>query len=214
MTTRRDIPDRLIYTCNCGWVDKGHANAKSPRPHLGAQSLWQQITSKSGTRTKWPFEGYQVIYRQEMGKWGISAAWEGKYLVAQHLTLPQMESVALGIFLEVTYGFEAMQWWTGAPGSSFSEEDIVSDILGFYTVVRPGTDYMALCKAVSAAASFKVWDDTGGLGKNRTTKPIFHACEECQGEPKYPNELQAITPALKGERGGNLWRDWQGTGFR
>src|SRR4051812_14648411 len=104
MPIRTDIPDRLIYTCNCGWVDKGHADAKSPRPHVGAQSLWQQVRSKSGTRTKWPFEGYLVEYRQDMWKWGIGVAYAGKYLVAEHLNLLQMESVALGIFIEVSFG--------------------------------------------------------------------------------------------------------------
>lgn len=213
MTARKDIPDRLIYTCNCGWVDKGHANSKSPRPHVGAASLWQQITSKSGAKTKWPFEGYQVIYRQDMMKWGVGAAWTGNYLVAQNLTHSQMESVALAIFLEVSFGFEAMQWWTGAPGSSFSEEDLVSNLLGFYAVVRPGLDIMKLCEPVSAEASFKVWDAAGGLGKNKTIEPVFHPCDECTHEPKFPAAFRQIAPVPKGKAGGNLWRDWQGQGF-
>lgn len=213
MTTRSDIPNRLIYTCNCGWVDKGHANARSTRPHVGVQSLWQQITSQAGAKTKWPFKGYQVLYRQDMLKWGVGVAVEGNYLVASNLSRSQMESVALGIFLEVSFKFESTQWWFGAPSSSFSEEDLISNLIGFYTVVRPEVDYMQLCQPVSAAASFKVWDDAGGLGKNETINPVYHPCEECKGTPRFPPELRRIVPAPKGQRGGNLWRNWQGRGF-
>ena len=213
MTTRSDIPNRLIYTCNCGWVDKGHANSKSTRPHYGVESLWRQIQNKSGTRTSWPFKGYLVVYGQDMRKFGVGVAYEGKYLVAQQLSLQQMESVALGIFLEVSFGFEALQWWTGAPGSSFSEEDLVSNLLGFYSVVRPHIDVMKLCGEVSPEASLAVWDASDGLGKNKTTQPVFHACAECKQAPSFPQQLQQIQPARKGKRGGNLWRDWQGQGF-
>jgi hypothetical protein len=213
MATRKDIPGRLIYTCNCGWVDKGHADAKSTRPHVGVQSLWQQIRSKSGIRTRWPFEGYLVVYKQDMWKAGISVSYEGKYLVAQELSPLQMESVALGIFLEVSFGFESMQWWTGATSSSFSEEDFVSNLLGFYAVLRPELDIMKLCGPVSADASFAVWDVGKGLGKNKTTEPVFHACEECKDLPAFPQQLRQIVPAPKGKRGGNLWRDWQGKGL-
>lgn len=214
MTTRSDIPGRLIYTCNCGWVDKGHANSRSTRPHVGAQSLWQQIRDKSGPKTKWPFDGYLVIYRQDMLWHGFGVGYGGKYLVAQNLSIQQMESVALGIFLEVTFGFESLQWWTGAPSSSFSEEDVVSNLLGFYKVVRPELDVMKLCEPVSAEASFAVWDANKGLGKNETTKPVFHPCDECKQAPRFPQQLQQIIPARKGKSGGNLWRDWQGQGFR
>ena len=213
MTARSDIPGRLIYTCNCGWVDKGHANSASTRPHIGAQSLWSEIRSKSGARTKWPFEGYLVEYRQDMMKFGVGASYGGKYLVAQNLSLMEMESVALGIFLEVSFGFEDMQSWTFAGNSSFSEEDIVSDLLGFYAVVRPDLDVMKVCVPVSEAASLAVWDASGGLGKSRSVTPVFHACEECKDTPAYPPQLQQITPARKGKAGGNLWRDWQGKGF-
>lgn len=213
MTARSDIPNRLIYTCNCGWIDKGHADTRSPRPHVGASSLWQQIRTQSGTETSWPYPGHLVVYRQDMLRWGMGAAYEGRYLVAKDLPHSQRESVALGIFLEVTFGFEALQWWAFAPSSSFSEEDIISNLLGFYSVVRPNHNYMALCRPVSTEASFAVWDAAGGLGKNRTTEPVFHPCSECPQPGRFPALLRAITPAQKGQRGGNLWRNWQGQGF-
>lgn len=217
MSNRDDIPNRLIYTCNCGWIDLGHANSRSSRPNIGAQNLWQQIVSRSGTRTRWPFAGYLVEYRQDMTSWRIGTG--GRYLVAANLTRQQMESVALGIFLEVSYRFESMQWWLSAgnnvfSSSGYSEEDLISNLLGFYRAVRPGTDYLRLCGPVSADASRAVWDANGGLGTNETTQPIFHPCSECRGTPRFPPQLQQIRPAPKGQRGGNLWRNWQGTGFR
>ncbi len=43
MTNRSDIRTKLIYTCNCGWIDKRHAFAKSKTPFVGANQLWTQF---------------------------------------------------------------------------------------------------------------------------------------------------------------------------
>lgn len=217
MTSRSDIPDRLIYTCNCGWIDKGHANSASPREFVGASSLWEQIDQESGRTTTWPFEGHRVTYQQDMYRRvlgvRLGVIQRSDFLVASGLDRDQKESVALGIFLEVSMEFEALQWWTGAPSSSFSEEDLVSNLLGFYSVVRPDLDLMSLCQPVSAQASLDVWDANGGLGKNREVTPNLYPCAECQGGGTFPQVLQSIVPAPKGETGGNLWRDWQARGF-
>jgi hypothetical protein len=30
----------LVYTCNCGWIDAGHANSRSSvKPNIGAANL-------------------------------------------------------------------------------------------------------------------------------------------------------------------------------
>ena len=35
MSKRIDIPKRLIYTCNCGWVDKAHLRDPQSREYVG-----------------------------------------------------------------------------------------------------------------------------------------------------------------------------------
>lgn len=215
MSTRKDVESGLlVYTCNCGWFDTGHADSKSRRPHVGAESLWRQITTESGVSSKKKSEsGFKVTYTQDMRKWGVTAAETRSYFVKSGLTTAQKESVALAIFMEVSVGFESLQgsfpWsWLSSRSkdSSFSEEDLVSDLIGFYVAVRPWIKPLDLCKPVSKDASLKVWDTYGSVGsnKNHTFSPVFHPCDECKGASKFPAAFQQIVPAIKG----SLFRDW------
>jgi hypothetical protein len=211
MSNRNDVVNGLlVYTCNCGWIDKNHAVKTSNRPNVGAGSLWKQIKDETGTRSKLG-DGFQVTYRQDMGGRlpvvGLVTVGEtGEYFVKTGLSKEEKESVALAIFMEVSTNFEAFQGLFFLQ-SSFSAEDLVSDLVSFYNAVRPGTDYIRTCHPVSPTASLAVWDQHGDVGrtKNHTFYPIFYPCAECQNQPiKFPAELQAIKPAAKG----TVFRDW------
>jgi hypothetical protein len=215
VSTREEVESGiLVYTCNCGWLDTGHADAHGYRPHVGAESLWREINAERGTPSGMAGQsGFKVTYTQDMRKWGVTAAFTKDYFVRRGLTPAQKESVALAIFMEVSIGFETLQgsfpWsWVSSRSkdSSFSEEDLVSDLIGFYVAVRPGTDARALCKTVSKEASLAVWDTFGSVGshKNHTFSPVFHPCDECKGAGRFPTAFQQIVPAAKGP----LFRDW------
>lgn len=238
MTERSDIPNRLIYTCNCGWIDRGHAFESTTRPFVGADQLWSNILWERGPRTIFnseavhctnsglfsfscslvdPQDAYGLVYRQDMGAslkvTTVYVGSEAAYVVRTGLTRAQKISVALAIFQEITVRFEKLQgslpWSLRTGPSSFSEEDLVSNLLGFYTAVT-GIDYMteAYCRPVSPQASFDVWDATGGVTahKNHTFEPIFHECDECKRQPKFPDALRKYVPAQKG----SWFRDWTG----
>ncbi|WP_437719051.1 hypothetical protein WMF45_23135 [Sorangium sp. So ce448] len=213
MSTREDVERGvLVYTCNCGWLDTGHADSRSRRPHVGAASLWRQITTESGLASRRPgASGFKVTYTQDMRWRGLTAAETRIYFVRRGLSPAQKESVALSIFMEVSYAFEEMQGsfpfsLTRANDSSFSEEDLVSDLIGFYVAVRPGIRPLDLCRGVSRRASLAVWDTYGSVGshKNRSFSPVFHPCDECRGPSRFPPTFQQIVPAAKGD----LFRDW------
>ena len=218
MTTRNDVKTgRLVYTCNCGWVDMGHASSISPRPNVGAVSLWKQIQGATGNKaTREALPGFKVTYTQDMhGKIpllgiGVSASETKSYFVSSTLSLCQKESVALAIFMEVSMGFEALQgrfpWSLKTGDSSFSGEDLVSNLIGFYLAVRPKLGSLQhfvekLCGKVSVRAALAVWDAYGSVGKNKnhTFKPEFFQCKECTGAPKFPAALEQIQPAQKGQ---------------
>ena len=38
----------IIYTCNCGWLDRGHLHTTSSRPGVGTASLWNSLVSEQG----------------------------------------------------------------------------------------------------------------------------------------------------------------------
>jgi hypothetical protein len=215
VSTREEVESGiLVYTCNCGWLDTGHADSHSYRPNVGAQSLWAQVTGETGLASvKTGESGFKVTYTQDMRKYHVTAAETRVYFVKRGLTTAQREAVALSIFMEVSVGFEALQgsfpwsWVSSASkASSFSEEDLVSDLIGFYVAVRPGVKPVDLCQGVSVKASLDVWDKWGSVGsnKNHTFAPAFHPCDECQGAGRFPPLFQEIQPAPKGK----LFRDW------
>lgn len=73
MTVRSDIDRRLVYSCNCGWIDKGHAGIGPFRVTntditQGADNLWKQIKSEMHS-TSDTINGkpcFRVHYRQAM----------------------------------------------------------------------------------------------------------------------------------------------------
>lgn len=223
MSTREQVENGdLVYTCNCGWFDTGHANPKSHHPNVGAESLWSQIRAESGRSSlKAGESGFKVTYIQDMRKWYVTAAEERSYFVKRGLSTAQKESVALTIFMEVSVGFENLQgsfpWsWvsSNSKDSSFSEEDLVSNLIGFYVAVRRGIDPLILCRPINPPVKDKektkpsvaVWDKYGSVGsnKNRTFRPVFHPCDECTGPHRFPATFEQIQPATKG----TLFRDW------
>jgi hypothetical protein len=153
---------------------------------------------------------YVLSYRQDaLKKIGSLKLYPGAgelYVIRRKLSNVQKQQVALAIFMEVSLKFEGLQdsWLARkltATDSGFSEEDLVSDLIGFYKALYPKLDVDTLCKPVSIEASKKVWKDYGpvGVNKNKTFRPKFHACDECKGIPVFPKEFGSITPATKGE---------------
>ena len=202
---------RLVYTCKCGWIDTGHANPKSSRPTVGPAYLWSQIKNESGRRPKFPGStGFQVTYTQD-AVWSFLGIkmYPGvtrSYRVNEGLSLAEKESVALGIFQEVSYAFEQKQLVAFWSGSGFSIEDLASNLLSFYTIVRPGIDYLKLCTPVGKEASLKLlgkYPNTFST-KNRDFTPKFFDCDSCASKGPFLEALQKITPAKKG----TLYSDW------
>ncbi len=182
MSKRSDIIDGslaeqstygLVYTKKCGWIDLGHAN-----PIDGAATLWSNLLAENGPSSAQP-EHYVVHYGQSMGvkypmlghgKVGV----EYRYEVRKGLTLEQKKSVGLAIFLNVSNEFETMQgnWlFKHVTDSSFSGEDLVSNLVGFYRAVHPGTPFVTMCEPVSKEIALMVWDKYGAVGSNKNRRP-------------------------------------------
>ncbi len=203
MAFRWDIPERLIYTCNCGWFDKGHANG------VAAGKLWKNILDEKDKYRQNRLDGYKLTYSQDTISAGITFNKHSQdFFIKGNLSNIEKEQVALAIFQEVSLGFEQQQLSSGikgffvenfGPASGFSEEDLVSNIAGFYKAMR-GTIWENLCKPVSKEASLKIWDTDGPVGwnKNHTFLPKFHECDECPANPQFPFEYQVIKPIEKG----------------
>jgi LysM repeat protein len=198
----------LVYTCRCGWIDLGHA-----RPDNAAK-LWKSISTETGEGIvggRW----YRVNFKESMGRWGLTASESGSFAVSRGLSMKEKESVALGIFFNVSDRFENMQnsWpWRIATDSGYSAEDLVSNLVGFYRAVRPGIPYISRCEPVSKRAAEEIWKKNGAVGmlKNPYVGPFLFPCAECsmsiQGpmSAPLPSFLSTIQPAPAGE----LYKPW------
>jgi hypothetical protein len=211
MTSRLDIVDGtqaagkiygLIYTRRCGWVDLGHANPDGPD---GAKMLWDKILNEKD-------EGggesgfFRITYKQMMGNKYIKMGIQKRYDIKKDISVNDKKSVALSIFLDVSYAFESMQsgWpFRWVTNSGYSAEDLVSDLISFYRAVNPNVPYIQVFQPVSKDLALKIWDRYGPVGnnKNYTMAPFLYPVPPAQGGPMcgiLPPELNAIRPAKSG----------------
>jgi hypothetical protein len=229
MSERKDIIDGsevspvtrsgLIYTCKCGWIDLGHANPYSGDPTQGARNLWRNIKDETGSRSPndlW----HKVTLKMSMTKAGVEFKVEQDFAVRRGLENPAKESVALAIFRSMSVDFEKLQGsgqFAWKSDSSFSAEDLMSNLIGFYRAVRPGgTQFIKQCDPVSKDAAVDVWDTYRGVGRHkvREFRPMLFPCRECTGDDHrlakglgtVPLFLNDIRPA---EYGTNyrLWKE-------
>lgn len=210
MTKRSDIVDGslaasrkygLIYTKRCGWVDLGHANPS------GANELWQKVLKETGKPSaKNP--GYHVItYRQMMGNRYMKVGIMKWFEIKKGISLQDKKSVALSIFLNVSKQFENLQgnWlFRHFTNSSYSAEDLVSDLIGFYRAVEKNKQILQVCEPVTKDVALKIWDTYGAVGdnKNFTTIPYLYPLPgKTTAGPMsspLPSVLNSIVPAKQG----------------
>jgi len=213
------------YSCNCGWIDWGHASPLTAKRIL--QRVYVGIEDI-------PFvsSNYKVIYAsvpQLVG--GVS-----RYaVVRRHTSLQENKEVALGIFMELTEQFEAYQGsaFFGLEErifhSSFAEEDLPSNLIGFYValdLVSPNgkqdirislEQLKAMVRPICDAPdndkddiywSLDIWDEDYRCEKNRTWRPrlvsscvIDSRCLPDRGWPAQYSSIRPQPPAI----GGKWW---------
>jgi hypothetical protein len=157
-----------------------------------------------------------VRYRQDTATLPLKPGREGRYAVQHGLTVDEKKSVALAIFVEISLRFERLQQfaeWIGIGKSGFSQEDLVSNLIGFYIAIGEISTPVALraCQPVSATTALGIWDREGAVGDNKNysftpqlahktfTGPPTACCDECAGASRmFPKMFTRIRPAVKG----------------
>jgi len=130
-----DIDKRLVYSCNCGWIDWTHATKSMPMFWSTLRYANPNIAQKKFVNDK---VGYRLRARMEHGKWGIHTGVNQDYWIEYDLSLEKRQSIALSILKKLAWALETFQ--ANPPyglftDSGFSEEDLTSDLLGFYMTV-------------------------------------------------------------------------------
>ncbi|HYH05129.1 MAG TPA: hypothetical protein VEC37_18710 [Bacillota bacterium] len=186
----------FVYTKKAGWIDLGHA---IPR---GARKLWEQIRNEPAGRV-WPNNDHNFIvkYDESMAFIALGIGIEKTYRVRRELSLKEKKSVAMAIYFEVSMDFEKLQGQiplSKTRDSSFSGEDLVSNLIGFYRAVEPGKKYVQMCDPVSKEEALKIFDRFGPIGKykNRQIRPLlFHLNAKGPVLGQLPPFLRTIQPA-------------------
>jgi hypothetical protein len=195
----------LVYTCNCGWLDLNHLESKE-RKYASPKYLWEDVLHERGIVIGNQNDRHVIKYKQHMAKYFLSSEYAKYYWIKKNLPIEIKRAIALSIFMEVSLGFENLQSSMSAvTDSGFSEEDLPSNLIGFYSIVFGSIDWRGLCRPVSKESSFNVWDINGPVGKNknRAFAPIFHDCKECVtkhhiNRPSFPQIFNSIIPQGKG----------------
>ncbi len=231
----------LIYTCNAGWIDLGHLNPENARSEIGAANLWKNLLKEGKAvlkseckRTffkpdeceknpeyKFPdgSTGFRVRYRQDHERYPFKPGREGIYIVRHGLSKYQKKRVALAIFKEVSYRFESFQQrFRLVTDSGYSQDDLVSNLIGFYIGIKDvqRMDILKKCHPVSKESALALWDRVGAVGKNKNKKwtprlaidilvTIKTACEvECLYQSKKFRLYCSVFCLLI--KGGGLWK--------
>ena len=207
----------------CGWPH-GRQSC-GPGPGNVQRGLNMPMAARKDTTVRFAdgSTGFHVVSAQQMGKrlgLGVSVRgnFQREYLVRHGLGEFQKRSVALAIFMEVSLGFERMQgkfpFGMVSGDSSFSLEDLVSNLIGFYIAIGLVTKSQVLDSArpVSKSAALQIWDRDGSVGSRKnweftpqlstnTSHDDGRSCrDECFGQPRsFPAFLSSITPATKGQ---------------
>jgi RHS repeat-associated protein len=105
------------FSCQCGWIDWQHAIPTNARKLIKA--VRAQVDAGAGN--------YKAVYAEEYGDLHLGV--EGFAIVRKDLSRSKQDAVALGIFMEVSERFEDFQ---SVLGSSYSIEDLPSNLIGFY----------------------------------------------------------------------------------
>ncbi len=197
--------DGLIYTRKCGWIDLGHANPWGENGE-GIGNLWVRLNTGNYTLSS---QYYELTYKQVMKyKNTLVVGRERKYAIRGGLTTEELKSVTLSILFDVSHDFEQMQgnWlFSLKTDSSYSAEDLLSNLIGLYRVVEPNRDHIALCEPVSMKEALYVWDTYGAVGTHKNTSsgpylyPTHPNSNESFGCVKIPWFLDSIKPAIKGK---------------
>ena len=186
-----------IYTKKCGWVDLKHASPGS------TTQLWRKL--KNDTGADYPLDRRYRVVRHSMthlNQFGIFR----EYAVKKGLTLAQRKSVALGIYLNLSFDFESYQgnaFWGKLIPSSFSVEDLISNLISFYRALEPDAPIIEMCEPVSKEQALFIWDTykPAWNDKSRELRPVLYPMTK-GGTPRYgdlPDFLNTVIPMPIGE---------------
>ena len=180
----QDTPPRYTYSTFCGWIDWGHAQPGLMR-HLIAR-----VRATSERLAAGPGASPETVTgpRMELAPGGVLLSGVTPQAnINRALSDDEILSAALRVFEDQSETFEGLQAWTDWIGeSSFSEEDLASNLIGFYRAARNFSrdDIGSICDVWNVRDSLDVYQ-----GYDFQRQRVF------PDDALWPPELSDIQPA-------------------
>lgn len=235
------VNDDAGFTCNCGWIDWNHVRKSNELAYTLLDDLEYISGHVPEMVSQWT--KYWMVYTGiPLGLGPISGdLYHDFAVIPQSSTSPAgIPSLAVSIFMSANELFEEQQLKTGQilPGfaggnrlksSYYSEEDLPSDIIGFYIALerfkskqnnpisseRLYNDVKTLCGAVSSSDSLTVFDQcySGGAASQtnwRNWFPRFAPLTGCSAnlckQPRvWPSTFSQLTAQRIPPQFGRIW---------
>jgi hypothetical protein len=187
-----ETPPRYAYSTNCGWIDWTHASSDLPA------ILMQRIRDASDQMRESGSSTPQPVMAPPMTSTGLGLTFSSVaaiFRIKRPLNTSEILSVALRVFMLQSLGFESLQGWTDwLKSSSFSEEDLPSNIIAFYRnatgISRSGVE--TVCGVWSPADSLREFQSYR-FQKSAMFRPLT-----LPSGGSWPAQLSSITPAAPG----------------
>jgi hypothetical protein len=185
-------PPRYSYSTHCGWIDWSHADpGMTSRLIQAVQDASNRLRARGGTSP-------EPVNAPGMTSHALGTTLK-EVTANPHIKRPlsgdEVLSVALSIFQLTSKAFEFAQGWTELVGhSSYSEEDLPSNILGFYRAARNlgRRDVEQHCGANSPADSLQVFQNYT-FRRNTNFRPL-----SLPSGGRWPAVFNTISPAVPG----------------
>ena len=180
---------RYNYSTNCGWIDWSHANPGMTRGLI--EAVRNASAEIAADPSKAPLNVTTPAMNSAPGGVVLTSVTP-QVLINRTLSEDEILSVALQIYRIQSLNFEALQSWTNWVGnSSFSEEDLPSNLIAFYRAAR-GFDrpqIESICDVWNSTRSLAKYEDYN-FQENRTFRPL-----SLPTGGSWPSELATVHPA-------------------
>ncbi|HEX8557746.1 MAG TPA: DUF4157 domain-containing protein [Pyrinomonadaceae bacterium] len=168
---------RYSFSANCGWIDWDHADpgltGNMIRRVRKASDALAAAAAGGAPATGELTSPIMTSTLPVVGTVLSSASVNVRLL--RPLSADEVLGVALSIFKRLSLVFEVQQEWTDAIGhSSFSQEDLPSNLIGFYRAARGYSreQVRQFCAAASAEGSVNEYKRNHDFRQNRSFAPV------------------------------------------
>lgn len=231
MSTREEIQPnpknkgwrRLSYTSRCGWVDWGHAlpgNASELKRKIEAKKN-DGPYPKNFTVTLEGAPAFAFHFGQHMKKFGVTLDATSDWVVRKNLSKSEQDSAALGIFREASVQFEAKQAsfpYSVFSDSGFSQEDLVSDEIGFYMVFKAVSEkaMRSTCGETSVEESDRIWMENfkdrgiGSIKNHQFMRPNLYPIK-ADSNSCTDTSMPSVLVSIKPMPAGSAWVNVKGS---